>query len=148
MVRANPEGHRGKYSSAAVGKYIPVNREKYIGLENPEYKSKLELKFMRYLDKSNKVVWWKYEPNYIYYMDMSSKPPVKRKYFIDFTFKTIDGKIFWVEIKSSKEVSKPKNNNPRDMQIWLKNTSKWKAAKLLAESQGYNFKIITEKQLS
>lgn len=102
---------------------------------------------MRYLDDSEYIRWWSYEPQFIYYLDKSSNPPVKRKYYIDFKFEDIKGKIHWVEVKDSKECHKPENNNPRDMLIWIKNTSKWNAAKVLAESRGYKFSIITEKEL-
>ena len=149
MVKINKQGCRGKYGNAKTGIFKPQNREKYLSFETPIYKSKLELLFMRYLDKSQNVKWWKYEPNHILYMDHSTNPPQKRKYFIDFIFATNTNpeQIYWVEIKPYSESVPPKTKNPRDLKIWIKNQCKWKAAKILAESKGIKFKVLTEKEL-
>ena len=72
MVKINKQGCRGKYGNAKTGIFKPQNREKYLSFETPIYKSKLELLFMRYLDKSQNVKWWKYEPNHIFYIDHSA----------------------------------------------------------------------------
>ena len=148
MVPVNQKGHRGKYSNSQVGKYNLKNPEKYQGQLPLIYKSKLERAFMSYLDHNKKIAVWSYEPMYIFYLDKSSNPPVKRKYYIDFTFKDITGKKYWVEVKHSSEVNVDlKKADPQAIKIWKKNQSKWNAAKLLAESKGCSFNIITEKQL-
>ena len=128
-----------------------MHPEKYLGSETPVFKSGLELKFMRYADLCPVVVNWAYETKTIQYMDMSSKPPKMRTYFIDFVIwcRTKTGtKKIWVEIKNSKETELPKNPSTRDKLLFLKNKSKWDAATKLAAQNGCAFKIITEKQLS
>lgn len=149
MVRINKSGHRGCYNNAHTGVYKVKNKEKYLGQYAPEYKSKLELLFMRYLDNNKLVKWWDYEPEYIYYLDKSINPPIKRKYFIDFKFCTYGNpeQIHWVEIKPHVESVEPKSKDPRAIKLWIKNSCKWKTARILAESRGYKFNVITENEL-
>ena len=54
------------------------------------------------------------------------------------------------EVKSESETKAPgrkASKNQKAIDTWIKNQSKWKAAKQLAESRGYKFVVISEKEL-
>ena len=107
---------------------------------------------MQYLDKSPYIVSWAYEPRSIKYLDKSSCPPRVRRYFIDFTAVVKAGpvlKTVWLEVKPYCESCPPKPTaKPEAKLLWLKNSCKWSAASEIAKSRGYEFHVITEKQLS
>lgn len=138
------------------GTYTPMNMDKYKGKGLPQFKSKLELKLMLYLDKSDAVTDWCYEPFSIKYEDKSildaNKQGVIRKYYVDFmaTIKTgATIKKVWIEVKSINEVllSKKSKRNINENQTYIKNMSKWVVAKKLAHSHGYEFMIVTDRDL-
>lgn len=144
-----------KYNNRS-GIYHVKNREKYLGKQDPKFKSKLEARMMFYLDHNQSVISWKYEPFPIKYVDKSSNNKI-RNYYIDFVA-TVLGEnnkpqTVWIEVKSSNEIRKPRfkkqNINERvSALIWLKNQSKWDAATKLASKYGIKFVIISEKELS
>lgn len=145
----------GKYKSLK-GKYIPLHPEKYRGKKIPEYKSALELRMMRYLDKNPSILEWTYEPMAIDYFDALRKK--NRKYYLDFIAKIHVGggftKTTLIEVKSQKETVQPQKTSRMSdktyreaMKVWITNTSKWKAAKKYARSRNYDFVIISEAQL-
>ena len=152
MLRTvNQPGHNSKYNNVS-GTYFPLNKEKFLGNYNPIYKSRLEYKMMYFLDHSPGVVKWNYEPMSIKYIDESSNNKV-RNYYIDFTAVVKDAdrlQTVWIEVKSESETHPPgkrASKNPLAVKTWIKNQSKWKAARLLAESRGIKFVVISEKQL-
>lgn len=152
MISVVNPNKRGKYKNSKTGRFFMKNPQKFLGNEIPIYKSQLEWLCMRYLDENPSVVQWGYETCFIKYLDKSSNPPKVRRYFIDFVAKVKVGqlvKTVWIEIKSKKETTKPKANAKlEDQLIWLKNQCKWEAAIALAKSKGYDFKVITEEQLT
>lgn len=142
-----------KYRNAHVGTYHVANREKYVGRLDPQYKSLLECKMMYYLDHNPCILRWNYEPMSIKYIDESSNGKV-RDYYIDFTALVKNKNsvhTVWIEVKSESEM-RPPSKRVKDqktaMKIWLKNQSKWKAARALAESKGYKFVVISENELN
>lgn len=147
----NQPGHNSKYNNN-VGTYHLRHPEKFSGNYNPIYKSKLEAKMMFYLDHNENVVKWNYEGFPIKYIDESSNNKV-RNYYIDFTAVVKSGdklQTVWIEVKSESETHEPgrkASKNPKAVETWIKNQSKWKAAKRLAESLGHKFVVITEKEL-
>jgi len=104
-----------------------------------------------YVDRNPNVVSWGYEGTTIKYFDRA-KGKVRR-YFIDFSMVVKVGpvhKTIWVEIKPESETKPPTGkakSNPKTMLTWMTNQSKWEAARALAKSKGYEFHVITEKQL-
>ena len=122
-----------------------------MGKEKPVYKSSLEHSFMCYVDRNPSVVSWGYEGTTIKYFD-KAKGKVRR-YYIDFSMVVKIGpvhKTIWVEIKPESETKPPSGkakNNPKTVLTWMTNQSKWEAARALAKSKGYEFHVITEKQL-
>ena len=151
MLRnTNQAGHNSKYNNA-VGTYHVRNKDKYMGQYDPIYKSKLEAKMMFYLDHNENVVKWNYEAFPIKYLDESTNKV--RNYYIDFVaivkaenhLQTV-----WIEVKSESETHAPGKRaakNQKAVELWIKNQSKWKAAKRLAESKGHKFVVISEKEL-
>ena len=157
IITSNQPGKNGKYHSKS-GYYFVQHPEKYLSKTKPIFKSNLERLMMKYLDNNPNVINWIYEPRPIYYRDYSQidhstgRPGKQRKYFIDFvaTVKTPDNhlKTIWIEVKSEKETHPPKNkNNKLEVETWIRNQSKWDAAKKLCESKGIEFVIITDEQL-
>ena len=145
-------GPKSKYHNT-VGIYRVSNKEKYLGQCSPEYKSRLEAKMMFYLDHSPGVLKWTYESFPIKYVDESSNGKI-RNYYIDFVavVKTPKGpQTVWIEVKTESEANFPgpqARKNPETMKLWIKNQSKWAAARKLAESRGHKFIVITEKELN
>lgn len=150
MIKVANNKKRGKYSNAKTGKYIPLNPQKYMGSELPVFKSSLEQRMMMYLDKNTNILQWSYEPTSIKYFDKSRNKV--RRYYIDFTAVVKAGlvtKKVWLEIKPECETIKPKNpNNIKANLTYLTNCCKWEAAEKLAKSRGFEFHLITEKQLT
>ena len=151
MIRVHTNG-RGKYGNAHTGFYIMKHPERFVGTEQPQYKSELERLFMKYADDNPAIVSWGYEKTVIKYLDQSTNPAKVRRYYIDFVCKVRVGpttKTVWVEIKNSCETHKPgKNANPKTILTWIENTCKWQCARQLAKSRGYEFHVITEKELA
>ena len=152
MIHIANKNKRGKYINAHTGIFIPQHPEKCIRKEKLEYKSQLELQFMMYADRNPAIVSWGYEGTVIKYYDRA-KGKIRR-YFIDFTIVVKVGpikKTIWVEIKPYSETHPPKGRARNDIKAqltWMTNQSKWEAATQLAKSRGYEFHVITEKQLT
>ena len=79
------------------------------------------------------------------------------RYFIDFKIKVKqkDGsvKVYLIEIKPLKQTVAPTYPGRRTQKYlaesfyFIKNQAKWKAANTYAKDRGWEFKIITEKEL-
>jgi len=149
------------------GDYIVKNREKYNGEKNPRYKSNLEERMMWYLDNNQNVIGWGYEKNTIYY-----KKPIfvnwklhhveDHRYIIDYWCEVKnkdDGKVtkFLIEVKShehtkppvrpKKMTQKAQRRYMHDCMTYAINQNKWMFAKEYAKTKGWNFVIITDKDL-
>lgn len=139
------------------GYFKPKNPKKYQGdPTNIIYRSRWELVFMSYLDSNPGVIEWASEELFIPY-----KSPIDGKihrYFPDFWIKKTNrsGKqdVIVVEIKPLRQTKPPEKQNKitkgylYEVQEWGKNSCKWKAAKEYCEDRGWNFEIITEKELN
>ena len=139
------------------GKFSPKNPKKYKG--NPTqifYRSSWELKFMKWCDIKEEVVWWQSEETRVPYFDPVQKK--HRTYYPDFrlAIRKSDGILHeeLIEVKPKKQVEGPTVNPKRKTKYWLNevytyatNTAKWKAAMEYCEDRGMNFRIITEKEL-
>jgi len=136
--------------------YTPINKNKYKGKGLIQCRSKWEHDFCRFCDYNENVIAWASEPLQIPYFDVITNK--KRQYFPDFLIKVInkDGDpVTWlVEVKPYKEINQPKprktKNKERLLQekkTWYTNLSKWKAASVYCKKKGWNFKLITEKEL-
>lgn len=135
------------------GVYKPVNN-KYTGKSHPKYRSSWELKFFRWCDLNQNVVSWNSENVIIPYRIGNGKP---RRYIVDNTVVMKQkGRLikYLIEIKPYVQTQPPKphGNKKRSTLIYeqytyAKNKSKWQAAQQWCKKQGYEFLIITEREL-
>lgn len=137
---------------AYKSKYLPTNKEKYIGDWNKiRCLSNWERIFCRYLDNNPMVLKWCSEDVHVDYL--LECDGTKHYYMIDFYVIMSDGKKLLIEIKPLRQTippKKPKKITKRYLAecfAYNKNISKWKAAKKFAESNGAEFLIFTEIQL-
>lgn len=137
---------------AVKGRYVPRNPQKYRGdVTNIIFRSSWEAKLFRRLDNDPNVVEWSSEEIIIPYKDRSSGR--FRRYFPDVWFRRRDGSEFLIEVKPLKETMPPtkdRKTEKRYMQecvTYAKNTSKWEAARRFCENRGWQFLIITEREL-
>jgi len=116
------------------GRYKPLNAEKYLGNVNKiTYRSLWERRFMLYCDRSPNIVSWSSEELHIPYI--SPKDNKWHNYYPDFFVNTVDQQSIIVEIKPSQQTK------------WAINRHKWWYAEKYCYRNGYNFKVLTEKDL-
>lgn len=143
-------------ASFVQGRFKPRNPSKYKG--NPTeifYRSSWELHVMTKFDNSSDVVWWSSEEKAIPY-----RSPVDRRihrYFVDFIVcvkepSTPSGKkVYVIEVKPHAQTKPPKNRKTkkfiREAVTYAVNEAKWQAARAWCQERGYEFMIITEKDL-
>lgn len=157
-----PALHKGKRR----GRFVPNNPEKYEGqwwkdtpkgrISNIIYRSGIELKMLKYLDSHPSILKWSSEEIKIPYV----KPTTGRvhTYFVDFkvTRLTKAGKhvTALIEVKWSTATVPPKvpkkktRRYMREQTDWLINQAKWAEAKKICDKNGWEWIIMTEKQLS
>lgn len=138
------------------GIYVPKNPSKYRGnASNIVYRSSWELRVFKWMDDNPSVLEWASEECVIPY-----KSPVDHKlhrYFPDIWAKVkgMDGrtKTYLIEIKPEAQANEPKVKKKITKQYitevctYAINSAKWKAAKLYCIERGWEFKILTEKDL-
>ena len=137
------------------GWFKPRNPQKYKGDPNGiVYRSSWELRVMKYLDDNPAVVWWASEELPIRYIS-----PIDNKvhrYFPDFIVRTKrkDGQetTMVLEVKPYRQTQMPVQKRRtqkfiNEMATYAINQEKWKAADLFCEEHGWQFKLITEKEL-
>jgi hypothetical protein len=149
------------YREFKQGLFKPNNQPKCINKTPPEYRSGLELKVMKVLDKNPNVLSWSSEKVIIPYQhpiksSQSGKPEYAR-YFVDFYIKLkIGEKVaeLLVEVKPENQCHKPKNHGNKkastllyENSMYAINCAKWEAAKKYCEKKNYQFIIITEKNI-
>jgi hypothetical protein len=138
------------------GVFKPRNPTKYIGHGDPIYRSGWELKFFRWADMNENILAWGSENVIVPYI--SPLDQKVHRYFVDnfVIFKDKDGNKnkFLIEIKPSKQVERPTVSNRKkkstmiyEQTTWIINQAKWEAAKRWAEKKGYQFIVLTEKEL-
>ena len=119
------------------------------------YRSLWELKFMRYCDSNINILEWGSEEMYVWYRSPVDNRP--HRYFPDFYIKAreSDGKIkkYIIEVKPKKQTAppaKPKRQTKgylREAFEYARNQAKWKAANEWCIDRGFEFKVLTEKEL-
>lgn len=140
------------------GRFHPKNPEKYKGdVKNIIYRSSWELYFMQYCDRKPSILEWGSEEFFIPYFDPTSNKV--RRYFPDFYVKLEDRdkniKKYVIEIKPKKQTAQPQRTKRKQNRTYLnemltyqKNIAKWKAAEEWCADHKFEFKIITEDNLS
>ena len=149
---------------AYSGKFKPMNPDKYVG--DPTsivWRSLWELQVMREFDRNPNVIRWASEETVIPYI--SPLDGRRHRYFPDFWAEVITPagttKRMLVEVKPYAQTVQPKpppavaktgkvRRNSRfmkELQTYAVNQAKWNAAQMFCEQRGWDFEIITEKEL-
>ena len=134
----------------ARGKFQPKNREKYIGLKTPTYRSSWEQTFMRLCDEHPNVSKWASESIKIPY-----RHPFTGKYTIyvpDFFVVYVDkrgakhAELIEVKPKSQTNVVDAGKSQAKKKQAAI-NMAKWEAANTYAKQNKIRFRVLSEEQL-
>jgi hypothetical protein len=130
-------------------KFIPTNKEKYVGdVGKITCRSLWERNVCKFCDQTPNVLKWSFEEIIVPYTS-----PLDRKqhnYFPDFViqFKNDSGINTWmVEVKPKKQTVLKENASKKEKITWIINNAKWDAAKKYCEKNNMEFKIITEKEI-
>ena len=138
------------------GRYTPINKHKYRGdISNIIWRSSWEFRFLRWCDMNPAVLEYSSEETIIPYR-CATDGKIHR-YFCDFHIKikttTGDVKTYLVEVKPYKETLPPKESTRKSRRYlqesftYIKNQSKWEAARQYCADRGWYFIVITEKEL-
>ena len=145
------------------GKFRPKNPNKYKG--NPTniiYRSLLERRFMVYLDNTPSVLKWSSEEIVVPYV--SPLDNRVHRYFPDFYMKYKDKDAMIVEclieIKPSKQTKPPDPKRKltktgrtskrylKEVNTYIINDAKWTQAIKFCKERGWDWKIVTEKDIN
>ena len=137
------------------GVFKPKNPHKYKGdASNIIYRSSWEIRVMNWLDDNPNVLWWASEELHVPY-----RSPVDKKmhrYFPDFIVrirrKAGQEKTLMIEVKPERQTKKPtqKRKTKRFLEkaaTYAVNQEKWRAAELFCLEHGWQFVVLTEKEL-
>ena len=141
---------------AYSGKFQPKNPSKYLGDPTKiRYRSLWERKCMLTFDENPNVIRWASEEMAIPYMSPVDRK--KHRYFPDFIVEVQNkqGKIEtkMIEVKPFKQTKMPERPKrvtkkyENTAKQYLVNQAKWDAAKVVCEKRGWEFKILTEKEI-
>jgi hypothetical protein len=136
--------------------YKPINPEKYSGdPTNIIMRSSWETRFATWCDHNPSILKWNSEETIIPYRCPTDNR--FHRYFVDFNIqvKQRDGSIkrYLVEVKPAKQTAPPvfpgrqTKRYLAESMTFIKNQAKWAAAKEYCKDRGWEFKIITEKEL-
>jgi hypothetical protein len=138
------------------GKYAPLNPQKIIGdPNNLVYRSSWEKVVMSRFDVAPFIIKWGSECLYIPYR--SPKDKRIHRYFIDFVIVTKkDNKyqVTLIEVKPNSQTKVPRKTERKSDKTYLTegitylvNQAKWSAAEEYCKQKGFNFMILTEKEI-
>jgi hypothetical protein len=152
------EFYLAKETMAYKGRYRPINPQKYKGKAHEIiYRSSWELSYMMRLDKDPNVLEWESETFCIPYTNPLDG--TLHRYFPDFRVKKKDKdgmiRTYVIEIKPHAQTKQPKmpvgkkitKGKINEIKTFAKNTGKWQAAERYCGKMGYQFVILTEKEL-
>jgi hypothetical protein len=136
--------------------FKPLYPEKYTGdPTNIIMRSSWETRFASWCDKNPSIIKWQSEETVVPY-----RCPTDNKihrYFVDFQIQVQqkDGSLkrYLVEVKPAKQCVPPEYPGRQtkryitESMAYIKNQAKWKAATEYCKDRGWEFKIITEKEL-
>jgi hypothetical protein len=137
-------------------KYKPIHPEKYQG--DPTdiiMRSSWETRFAIWCDHNPSILKWSSETTIIPYICPTDNK--MHRYFVDFKIQVKDKNniinTYLVEIKPFKQTQPPENQHRKtqryinEVLTYGKNQAKWNAARQYCQQRGYQFLVITEKQL-
>lgn len=137
------------------GWFKPKNPQKYRGnANNIVYRSSWELRCMKWFDTNENIVWWSSEELVIpYFSPVDNR---MHRYFPDFVIrvKKKDGSqmTYVIEVKPESQTKVPTQKRRTKKYIqeaatYVINQSKWRAADKFCQDNGWQFQILTEKEL-
>lgn len=133
------------------GKYRVSNPRKYKGdARNVVYRSSWEYKFMEWCDSHPSVEEWASEEIIIPYI--SPVDGKRHRYFPDFYVK-VGNKKYIAEVKPSYQTKEPKTQKRNtkkyisEVMTYAVNQAKFKAADEFCKDHGWEFMVVTEKEL-
>lgn len=136
------------------GYFKPQNPNKYVGdIRNIIYRSSWEKIACKWFDENPSIIYWNSESLIIPYI---SKVDMKQhNYHVDFVAKILDRngnqKTYVIEIKPEKETLPPNSKNKKRMitevETYVRNQSKWEAARAFCNERGLTFIVLTEYDL-
>lgn len=138
------------------GLFTPKFPEKYRGdVHHIVFRSSWEQRFFVWCDLNASVIEWSSEEIVIPYICETDGK--RHRYFLDAHVKIKNKRgeveLYLVEIKPMAQTLPPKYPGKQtkrylaEAETFIKNQSKWKAAKSFAEKNNANFIILTEKEL-
>lgn len=149
LVRLGAQGPG--YTKFMRGQFKPKNPAKYKGDHTKiYYRSSWELRAMVNLDADKDVLEWSSEEVVVPY-----KSPLDgrfHRYFVDLWVRNKDG-CYLIEIKPLHETVPPQPSKKRtkryinEVARYAVNDAKWKAAKEYCRSKGWQFQLMTEREL-
>jgi hypothetical protein len=133
-------------------KFTPIFPEKYTGdPTNIIMRSSWETRFASWCDKNPSVLKWSSEETVIPYRCPTDNRI--HRYFVDFKITVSTGKTYIIEVKPAAQTQPPIYPGRQTQRYitesltFMKNQAKWEAAIEFAKDRGWEFKIITEKEL-
>lgn len=139
------------------GRFKPNNPKKYKGnVHEIIYRSSWELKCLMVFDSHPDIIEYSSEETIIPY---KSKVDGKmHRYYVDFLIKRKDDqgniKTYLIEVKPFVQTQPPKKDTritkayAEKVKTYAVNVSKWDAAQEYCKKKGYEFQILTEKELN
>lgn len=136
---------------AYKGIYKVKNKKKYKGDPNKVvFRSLWERNVFRWVDANPDILEWSSEEIIIPYRCSTDRKI--HRYFPDLYLVTVNGQYI-IEIKPEKETKEPRKRTRKsakylkEVMTYMKNQSKWTAAKEFCEDRGITFTIWTEKTI-
>jgi hypothetical protein len=136
-------------SKWAQGTYEVINKDKYVGIRAPRYRSGWEFSFMKFCDSNDHVLQWASEAIQIPYRHpLTGKQTI---YVPDFliTYRTRNNmmRAELIEIKPKKQSVIESKMSSRDRAVVAINYAKWASATAWCKRQGITFRVITEDDM-
>ena len=133
----------------AQGVYTVQNPSKYVGSNQPYFRSSWELAFMRMCDQHPNILKWANESVKIPYLN-----PLTNKwsnYVPDFMIQYMDKNgtvhVELVEIKPRNQTTLESAKTAKNQAATIVNAAKWTAAQEWCQRKGIRFKVINEDQI-
>ena len=138
------------------GKFSPKNPKKYNGdPTNIIFRSSWERKLFIWLDENENIIEWSSEELAIPYI--SPMDNRRHRYFPDVICKAKypdnTTKTIMIEVKPLIQTKEPKKQSKKtkryitEVTTWAVNQQKWKTAQEYCLDRGWDFRIITEKEI-
>ena len=136
-------------SKFANGFYAMKNPAKYVGKNNPKYRSGWEHSFMRFCDTNENVLQWASESIQIPYRHpLTGKHTIYvPDFLITYRDKNNQLKAEMIEIKAKKQSVLESKQSARDRAVVAVNYAKWDAAVKWCKRQGIMFRVVTEDDI-